>query len=192
MHTCRSVLQKEAETLYHASKNLNYAVLDDVITELLEHIERNGRIAITGVGKNYSIAHKMAATYNSLGIPAYHLDPNHALHGDLGALQPNDCLVLLSKSGDTRELIELMDHVDNSSISICCAEFCALNRRTKLHLALPFAGEADHLGLAPTASSTLLLAVGDAIGVTLSKELGWTRRDFLSVHPAGTLGKVRA
>jgi arabinose-5-phosphate isomerase len=145
-----------------------------------------------GVGKSGLIAAKVAATLASLGIPAFVLAASDAAHGDLGAVMPGSTVLLFSNSGTTAEMLRILPALR----SLGC-HLVALVGRAASPLAiaadttvlLPIAREADHIGMAPTSSTTLQLAMGDAIAVAASRQRGFTRNDFLRRHPAGQLGQ---
>lgn len=187
----QEVLTLEANSVLAVSKIINKQH-ENVVLKLLSIVNNGGRLAISGIGKNYSIAHKISSTFNSLNIPSYHFDAFHALHGDLGAIQPNDGVVYLSRSGNTAELVETSMRVASLGVyqlAITCNENAAISKFTDDCVCLPFTTEADKYDLVPTSSSTLLLSFGDSIGIVMSELLGMTKEDFFKNHPAGSLGK---
>lgn len=159
------------------------------VVELLVGLK--GKLIFTGIGKSGAVAQKCAATFSSLGIPAFFLHPHDALHGDIGVVQSGDCLFILSKSGQGDEFNYLFSSARQRqvvTILLCCSRGeCA--RYADYVIEIPCAKEACLLNLAPTASSTLMLALGDALAVVVSSFRGFSRDDFARNHPAGTLGK---
>ena len=155
----------------------------------------NARLPVIccGVGKSGLVASKIAATMASLGTPAYALPAGDAAHGDLGAVMDGSVVLLLSNSGSTTEIMRLVPALkarDCHLIGMVGQAHAPLAKLVDTLLALPVQREADHLNLAPTASTTLQMAVGDAIAVAASRLRGFTRADFLRCHPAGQLGQL--
>jgi arabinose-5-phosphate isomerase len=157
-------------------------------------------VVLTGMGKSGLIAHKIAATFSSTGTPALFLHPVEAQHGDLGMVVRGDVVVALSASGETEEILRLLPTLKRLQvplISLTCDELYegAKTRRSTLSdaadiaLDCSVAEEACLLGLAPTASTTAMLAMGDALAVTLSEKRGFKEEDFANLHPGGKLGK---
>jgi len=165
-----------------------------------------GRVVVTGMGKSGIIARKTAATLSSTGTPALFMHPVEALHGDLGMLAQGDVVIALSASGETEEILELLATIKRLRIpliAITCDEGLervpAKSNRERQHSTLASAAdialscavrqEACTLGLAPTASTTAMLALGDALAVALAEQKGFKEEDFASLHPGGKLGK---
>jgi len=151
-----------------------------------------GRVVVTGMGKSGIVARKIAATLSSTGTPALFLHPAEALHGDLGMLVRGDVVVALSQSGETRELLELLGPIKRlgiATIALTGASGSLLARSAEVHLDVGVSAEACPLGLAPTASTTAALAMGDALALAVAEERGFSPRDFADLHPGGTLGK---
>jgi len=150
------------------------------------------RIAITGIGKSGLIARKIAATMNSTGTSACFLHPVEALHGDLGMLAAGDAVLALSNSGETNELADILAHARRFSlplIAITARENSALAEAADVTLRLPAAAEACSMGLAPTTSTTMMMALGDALAVALLERKGFSVDDFQQLHPGGRLGR---
>ncbi|WP_029004149.1 KpsF/GutQ family sugar-phosphate isomerase [Azorhizobium doebereinerae] len=150
-----------------------------------------GRVIVTGMGKSGHVARKIAATLASTGTPSHYVHPAEASHGDLGMVAPEDVIVALSWSGETAELRDIVDYsqrFDVPLIAITSNVESALARAARVVLALPLAPEACPLGLAPTTSTLMQLAMGDALAVTLLESRGFTARDFRTFHPGGKLG----
>jgi len=150
---------------------------------LIEYIlNTSGRIVFSGMGKSGFVARKLAATFSSMGKPSLFLHPSEALHGDLGMLKPNDLFIALSKS------LPILRAQKNKTCLLCCKKG-NISSLVDLTICLPFTKEACSLNLAPTTSSTLMMAFGDAIAVTVSKIDDFKENDFAKHHPAGALGK---
>ena len=150
-----------------------------------------GRVAVSGMGKSGHIGRKIAATLASLGTPALFVHPAEASHGDLGMIVAGDAVVALSNSGETTELADLVAHTRRFAlplIAITAKSDSTLARSADVALILPKAAEACPMGLAPTTSTTMQLALGDAIAVALLTRRGFTAADFQQIHPGGRLG----
>jgi arabinose-5-phosphate isomerase len=172
-----------------------------------------GRVVVTGMGKSGLIARKIAATLSSTGTPSLYLHPVEALHGDLGMVVRGDVVLALSASGETEEILALLATIKRLRVPLIAMtgdEICGENKRESLAFArddkemkrlstlaeaaevaldCSIAQEACALGLAPTASTTTMLALGDALAVTLSERRGFKEEDFANLHPGGKLGK---
>jgi arabinose-5-phosphate isomerase len=152
---------------------------------------RERRVIVSGIGKAGLIARKVAATLSSTGTAAAFIHPVEALHGDLGFVQPDDCAVLMSYSGETVELIRLADELRRLNCPIIAITKSRSSTLGKLSTACLETGEvqeACHLGLAPTSSTTVMLALGDALAIAVAKANGFREEDFARNHPAGALG----
>jgi arabinose-5-phosphate isomerase len=150
-----------------------------------------GRVIVTGMGKSGHVARKLAATLASTGTPAYFVHPGEASHGDLGMIQSGDAILALSWSGETAELADIITYSRRFRIplvAITSNAETALGRAADVCLVLPQAEEACPNGLAPTTSTTMQLAIGDALAVALLEVRGFTAHDFHVFHPAGKLG----
>ena len=158
-----------------------------------------GRVVVTGMGKSGIIARKIAATLSSTGTPALYLHPVEAVHGDLGMVVRGDVVLALSASGETEEILRLLATIKRLQvplISMTCdetsntkREISTLASAAEVSLDCSIAQEACSLGLAPTASTTTMLALGDALAVTLAEKRGFKEEDFADLHPGGKLGK---
>jgi arabinose-5-phosphate isomerase len=158
-----------------------------------EAYARGGKLVFSGIGKNAPIAQKVAATFNSTGIPSCILDATQALHGDLGLVGENDLVFLLSNSGQSDEILRLVPVLQRFGVRLVAftsnpASDLARNADFRLLYRVP--AEACPLRLAPTASTTAALAVGDALAMVLLEERGLSRDDFAKFHPAGNLGRI--
>ncbi|MDR3739376.1 MAG: KpsF/GutQ family sugar-phosphate isomerase [Terracidiphilus sp.] len=154
--------------------------------------ESNGRVVVTGMGKSGIVAQKIAATLSSTGSPALFLHPAEAVHGDLGVLMPGDVVVALSASGETEEILRLLATLKRKGdalISFCCRLDSTLAQASDVALDCSVEREACGLNLAPTASTTAMLALGDALAIAVSLRKGFRAEDFAELHPGGKLGK---
>lgn len=181
------VLRIEGEALLAMAA----ALPDDfaAVVELLMTCQ--GRVILSGMGKSGHIARKIAATLSSTGTPAYFVHPAEASHGDLGTITAADIVIALSNSGETTELGDLIAHTARFSIpliAICARATSTLAQAADLCLTLPSAPEACPLGLAPTTSTTMALALGDALAVALMERRGFEPEHFRTFHPGGRLG----
>jgi len=157
--------------------------------------EGRGRVVLTGMGKSGIIAQKIAATLSSTGSPAQFLHPAEAVHGDLGVLMPGDVVVALSASGETEEILRLLPVLKRKGdalIAFCCNEGSTLARASDVVLDVGVEREACGLNLAPTASTTAMLALGDALAIAVSLRKGFAAEDFADLHPGGKLGATLA
>jgi len=153
--------------------------------------ESNGRVVVTGMGKSGIIAQKIAATLSSTGSAALFLHPAEAVHGDLGVLMPGDVVIALSASGETEEilrLLPLLKRKGDALISFCCNLSSTLAQASNVALDCSVEREACGLNLAPTASTTTMLALGDALAIAVSLRKGFRAEDFADLHPGGKLG----
>jgi len=154
--------------------------------------ESHGRVVVTGMGKSGIIAQKIAATLSSTGSPALFLHPAEAVHGDLGVLMPGDVVVALSASGETEEILRLLATLKRKGdalVSFCCRLDSTLAMASDVALDCSVEREACGMNLAPTASTTAMLALGDALAVAVSLRKGFRAEDFAELHPGGKLGK---
>jgi arabinose-5-phosphate isomerase len=152
----------------------------------------NGRVVVTGMGKSGIIAQKIAATLSSTGSPALFLHPAEAVHGDLGMLMPGDVVVALSVSGETEEILRLLATLKRKGdalVSFSCNLNSTLAQASDVALDCSVEREACGLNLAPTASTTAMLALGDALAIAVSLRKGFRAEDFAELHPGGKLGK---
>ena len=181
-------LKKQAESLWHMAEDLDDS-FDEVIRCLLSI---SGRIAVTGMGKSGHVARKVAATLASTGSPAYFIHPAEASHGDLGMVSRHDAVIAFSNSGETAELnaiLPALKSLGTSLIAMTGREDSTLGRLADVTLHSGVPREACPHGLAPTASTTAVLALGDALAVCLMQLKSFTEKDFLRYHPGGSLGQ---
>lgn len=168
-------------------------ILDDTFDRIVSRIvECCGKVIVTGMGKSGHIAKKIAATFASLGIPAFYIHPAEARHGDLGMIEKRDIIIMLSNSGNTDELVALIQNIKvigAGIIGVTSGEGSLLAKHCDLCQILPKADEACLLKLAPTSSTTVQLVYGDALAVAASQQKGIDKNTFALYHPAGALGK---
>lgn len=167
--------------------------LDSAFVEILNLITQcSGKVIITGMGKPGHIGRKLAATFASLGTPAFYLHPAEAMHGDLGMISPNDIVIAISYSGESDEIIKILPNIKSIGailVAITGNKNSTLSRTSDFVQVLPEFKEACYLGLAPTSSTTAVLCYGDALAVVASGIYGFKDVDFGKYHPAGSLGK---
>ena len=188
LETARRVLKIEAQAVSEALARLD-ATFEKAVDLLFAS---KGRVAVTGMGKSGIVGRKISATLSSTGTPSFFLHPAEALHGDLGMLARGDVVLAVSYAGETREIISLLDALKRLEIPLV-----ALTGNTKSTIAqasevtldVSVSEEACPLNLAPTASTTVAMAVGDALAVSLLERRDFRHDDFAALHPAGSLGK---
>ena len=188
VETARRVLRIEAQAIQDVM-----ARLDGTFARAVELLFAcKGRVAVTGMGKSGIVGRKISATLSSTGTPSFFLHPAEALHGDLGMLAAGDVILALSYGGETREIIELLDALKRMEIKLVTLTG---NAKSTIALAsdvvldVSVNEEACSLNLAPTASTTVAMAVGDALAVALLEKRDFRHDDFAALHPAGSLGK---
>jgi len=165
---------------------------DRAVDLILRCGEGHGRVVVTGMGKSGLIAQKIAATLSSTGSPALFLHPAEAVHGDLGVLMRGDVVVALSASGETEEILRLLATLKRKGdalVSFCCNLNSTLAAASDVALDCGVEREACGMNLAPTASTTAMLALGDALAIAVSLRKGFKAEDFAELHPGGKLGK---
>lgn len=184
----QETLNIEAAALINASKNIN-----DVFDKAVELIlSCKGKLIITGVGKSGLIGAKMAATFASTGTPSFFLHPTEALHGDLGMIGKEDAVLAISYSGESEELSSILPHIKRFGtplIGMTKNASSTLGQHSDLVIDIIVEKEACPLDIAPTSSTTLTLAMGDALAVCLMRARDFKKSDFASFHPGGALGK---
>ena len=181
-------LEIEAQTLRDATKTIG----DEIVRTVELILACRGKLIITGVGKSGLIGAKMAATFASTGTPSFFLHPTEALHGDLGMIGREDVVIAISYSGESPELSAILPHIkrfDIPLIGMTRNGSSTLGRYSDEVINISVAVEACPLNLAPTSSTTLTLAMGDALAVCLMEARGFKKEDFASFHPGGALGK---
>jgi arabinose-5-phosphate isomerase len=185
----------EANALLALAERLEGAMAADferAVECILQCGQSRGRVVVTGMGKSGIIAQKIAATLSSTGSPALFLHPAEAVHGDLGMLARGDVVIALSASGETEEILRLLvniKRIGDALISFCCNLDSTLARSSDVALDCSVPEEACGMGLAPTASTTAMLALGDALAIAVSLRKGFRAEDFADLHPGGKLGR---
>jgi len=185
----QNLLRIESDAIAQTATRLDPSSVERVV-ELLASCQ--GKVVILGVGKSGIIGQKIAATMTSAGTAALYLHPSDALHGGLGIVQTNDVVIVLSNSGETDELVAMLPYLKNRAVAIVAIVGnlnSTLARRVDIVLDASVDKEACPLNLAPTTSTTVALAIGDALAMTVMKVKGLTSDDFAVNHPAGRLGK---
>lgn len=176
------------------TESLSDPAIVKALTDALEQmIACKGRLIVAGMGKSGHIARKLAATFASTGTPAYFVHPAEASHGDLGMIQSDDVLLLLSWSGETKELSDILTYAIRFKVPVISLTGSAsgtLARKSDIAIVLPQVSEACPHNLAPTSSTLLQLAVGDALAITLLQMRGFTEASFRDFHPGGKLGAI--
>jgi arabinose-5-phosphate isomerase len=188
IETGKKVLETEANAILNALGKINqqFATAVDILFQC------SGQIVVTGMGKSGLIGRKIAATMTSIGSPALFLHPAEAIHGDIGIIHPQDVVIALSTSGETEEVIRLLDYIKRLGIRLIALvgnPDSTLAKQSDVFIDCSVEKEACPIGLVPSASSTLTLAVGDALSIALMEKRGFSEEDFRDLHPGGSLGK---
>lgn len=197
-HTPAQLVRIEAEALQELANRLEGSMaagFERAVELIVQCGQARGRVVITGMGKSGIIAQKIAATLSSTGSPALFLHPAEAVHGDLGMVARGDVVVALSASGETEEILRLLatiKRIGDALISFCCNLKSTLALASDVALDCSVPQEACGMGLAPTASTTAMLALGDALAIAVSLRKGFRAEDFADLHPGGKLGKKLA
>lgn len=184
----KEIIRIEAEAVANLSESIN----DQFVKAINTISESKGRVVLTGMGKSGLIARKIVATLNSTGTAAIYLHPTDALHGDLGMVRKEDVVILISKSGNTEEianLLPMLKRLGVKMIAMCGSESSRVAKECDIFLNISVKEEACPYDLAPTASTTATLAMGDALSVVLLQTRNFTIEDFAFLHPGGSLGK---
>jgi arabinose-5-phosphate isomerase len=190
--SARFVIETEIEGLQRMSSRLDERFIT-AVEILQETLNNRGKIVVCGVGKSGNIGHKIAATFNSTGATAVVMDSQNAVHGDLGLLSDGDAVMLLSYSGETRELIDLLPFIKRFAVRIIAltgSPSSTLSRFSEVTLDTSIEREACPLNLAPTSSSTAMLVMCDTLAMVLLESRGFTEKDFARYHPGGSLGRA--
>ncbi|MFM7465955.1 MAG: SIS domain-containing protein [Cyanobium sp.] len=185
-------LLEEAAAIAAAATRLDSNQVESALALLEGCAERRAKLVITGVGKSGIVARKIAATFSSIGLMAIYLNPLDALHGDLGVVAPDDVTLLLSNSGETQELLEILPHLrrrGTARIALVGRVESSLGRGCDVVLDGSVDREVCPLNLAPTASTAVAMAIGDALAAVWMERRGISPQDFALNHPAGSLGK---
>jgi len=174
-------------------KNLINSINSKFIEACKEIIKCKGHIITTGMGKSGHIAQKASSTFSSTGTPSFFLHPSEASHGDLGMITKKDIIFILSNSGETKEIINIIPYIKNIGvpiISLTGNKKSKLAKVSTIHINVNIKKEACSIGLAPTASTTAALIMSDAIAISVSKEKELNKNDFLKMHPGGHIGRT--
>jgi arabinose-5-phosphate isomerase len=188
LETARRTLAIEVQALQALENSFN----DHFVAAVEEIYKSNGRVIFTGIGKSAIVAQKIVATFNSTGTPAVFMHAADAIHGDLGIIQSDDCVICISKSGDTPEikvLAPMLKKFGSHLIAMVSNTQSYLAQNADYVLHIPIEQEADPNNLAPTASTTAQMVMGDALATSLLALKGFTAQDFAQFHPGGALGK---
>lgn len=187
MREIEKILRLEAAALNELASNLKKPFADAL--RVMKNTE--GKVILSGIGKSGHIARKISSTLTSTGCASHFIHPTEASHGDLGVVGGKDTLMVLSNSGESSELQDSISYAKRFKIpliAITCAERSMLAKNADVLLLLPRVEEACPLGLAPTTSTTMMLALGDALALVLLKQRGFSSNDFKNIHPGGSLG----
>src|SRR5262249_12722653 len=188
LDAARQVLEIEADAIRR-----QIGALGEPFARAVEAIEGSrGRLCVTGIGKSGLIGQKIAATLASTGTPAYFLHAGEASHGDLGMLMPGDVVLALSYSGETPEVVRLLEFArrrDIRTIAMTGDPGSPVAKAAEILVSVAIPREACPLNLAPTASTTAMLAMGDALAMSISSQRGFRAEDFAQLHPSGSLGR---
>tara|TARA_B100001173_G_scaffold257585_1_gene230015 strand:+ start:1632 stop:2237 length:606 start_codon:yes stop_codon:yes gene_type:complete len=191
----KELIEKEIEAIKNIPIDFSFELAINRIRNKVHSLGPNGKVILSGIGKAGQIALNIATTFSSTGTPAFYLHPTEAQHGDLGILQKNDVLILLSNSGKTREILELVElskqmYSDISIISITGNKESPLAMKSDIILHIGDAEEICPLGLTPTISTTLMTVIGDILVVELMKKIKFTKAEYAKRHHSGYLGKI--
>ena len=189
LNSGKRVLRLESKAISILANELSSSFSNSV--ELL--YKRKGKIVLSGIGKSGQIGQKIAATFSSTGSPAQFIHPAEASHGDLGTISKEDIAIILSNSGETAELYNMISFCKKNKvpiIGISASSQSTLSENSTISLTIPNVGEACPNGLAPTTSTTLMLSLGDALCVSLMEKKGFSKNAFLEFHPGGKLGAL--
>ncbi|MCP0888018.1 SIS domain-containing protein [Ligilactobacillus sp. WILCCON 0076] len=183
-----TTIQKEIKSL----TKINCSIPPEYETVVSTLKKINGKVIFMGIGKSGHIGKKLASTFSSTGTPAFFIHASESMHGDLGMIEKNDVVILISNSGETSEILAPLDSIKligTTTIAMTGNSNSTLAKKCDFLIPVHVEYEADSLNLAPTSSSTACLVVGDALACTLSSLKGFTKKDFAVFHPGGSLGK---
>lgn len=188
------VLQNESEALQALANAIDtkFSAAVQAIDEMKNKARGAGRVIVAGIGKSGHVARKIAATMASTGTPAYYVHPGEASHGDMGMITENDIVLMLSNSGENSELSDLIHYTRRYNITLIAITSnpdSTLGKHADIPLILPKMPEACPNGLAPTTSTTMMIALGDALSVALLERMGLTPEQYKVFHPGGKLGQ---
>ncbi len=187
-HIAKEVIQKEINSLKKLRSNINFS-FNKAVETILKC--KNGKIILSGVGKSGIIAKKISATFASTGTPSFFLDASNASHGDMGQISSNDVLILISHSGETNELKNIIQFASRNKkivlIGITSKKNSLLYQNSNINLHLPEVSEADPANIVPTCSTIVQLSIGDALAIACMRARGFSKLDFKKFHPSGSL-----
>ncbi|WP_239984534.1 KpsF/GutQ family sugar-phosphate isomerase [Lentibacillus sediminis] len=184
----RNVIELEAEAIKDLTGQIEGSF--EKVVELLTNC--NGKVIVTGVGKSGHVGKKIAASLASTGTPSFFVHSTEGVHGDLGMITKEDIVLLISNSGETGEVLALLPSLQKigvKKVAITSSSVSTLAENSDAVLAYRYKREADHLGVAPTVSSTIVLVIGDLLATSISHSKEFTKQDFHLYHPGGSLGK---
>ncbi|HCI16281.1 MAG: SIS domain-containing protein [Candidatus Marinimicrobia bacterium] len=187
LKSAKTVLIKEIAAL----KQLESSLGSDFNTAAELIYNTTGKVIFVGLGKSGHVARKCAATFSSLGIPSFFVHASEAFHGDFGMMSKNDSIVAFSFSGKTEDVVNVVKYCKQNNIptiGISGDSNSLLAKKSHIHLDICVNDEADHLNLAPTSSTTNMMALCDALASSISEQKGFSRSDFHTFHPDGSLG----
>lgn len=187
-------IARQVLTIEHEALALSYKSIDEQFIKAVETIARcKGRVVVLGIGKSGIIGRKISATLASTGTPSFFVHPVEALHGDLGMIMPGDVIIAISFSGQTEEINKILPSLERRKLTIISMTGHAHSKlalMSDIHITIHIKREACPYNLAPTASTTVTLAVGDALAICLMNIKHFEKRDFAQFHPGGSLGKL--
>ena len=192
LEKAKDVLKTEIDSMIFAKGKLDHNFCNAVDTMML-CLAKGGKIVVTGVGKNYHIAQKISSTLASTGSTSVVLNPVQAMHGDLGIIRPNDVLLALSYSGESDELLTLLPFIKRQGVKIIALtgnKRCSMAKHSDIVICAPVKREACPFNMAPTSSTTVALAVGDALAIVMLYAHGFKKEDYARLHPAGAIGRA--
>ncbi len=188
LEEAKRVLSNESNAIKQLAKSLGKNYVDAI--DRLDNVE--GRVIFTGIGKSGHVARKMASTFSSTGVPSYFVHPSEASHGDLGIIDNSDAVVVISNSGETPEISDLVEYTKRHKIPLITITSnldSLIAEQSDIALLLPKVKEACPMGLAPTTTTTMTMALGDAMAINLMTRRNFSANDFKLRHPGGKLGK---
>ena len=188
LEEAKRVLSNESNAIKQLAKSLGKNYVDAI--DKLDNVK--GRVIFTGIGKSGHVARKMASTFSSTGVPSYFVHPSEASHGDLGIIDRSDAVVVISNSGETPEISDLVEYTKRHKIPLITITSnldSLIAEQSDIALLLPKVKEACPMGLAPTTTTTMTMALGDAMAINLMTRRNFSANDFKLRHPGGKLGK---
>ena len=191
LELAKAVLNAESMAIQQVSALLGQSFT--LAVQEIANLSPGGKIIVSGMGKAGFIAMKISATFASIGIPSFYLHPAEAIHGDLGRFTKNDIVLILSNSGETPEVVRIIPHLKRVGcpvLAVTALETSTLAKHSDISICYGKLSEAEPLSVAPTVSTTVMLALGDALAMSVVGRLGITREQFAQFHPGGELGKA--